>query len=211
MDAGTRHEPPGTETEDFIIHRTTNSQWWVKGFYKEIIANIVECFAKVKIRLVLKNAHGFSDMEVMGHLNNSCFGRLTEEKPDGLDWEVEYESTFQEIWCERQKNGSWKGIWSLGRDTSSDLRWRGAKCKQERRNRQGEVSLEGEEYLRTWCSYGELGRGLQRTWEIELHTGRSPLSLKSKKEEDRCRRDGLVRLGGGCYATINIQVKARPC
>lgn len=29
-------------------------------------------FLSVKVRLVLKSAHGFSDIEVMGPLSNSC-------------------------------------------------------------------------------------------------------------------------------------------
>ena len=39
---------------------------------------------KEVIRLVLKNARGFSDIQFMGHLSNSCFVKLTAGKP--LEW-----------------------------------------------------------------------------------------------------------------------------
>lgn len=82
-----------------------------------------ECFCKVKVRLVLKNAHGFSDMEVKGHRGNSHLGKLTAGKPDcngaRSNW---IKGIFQEIY-EREKTGQCsKGIWNLGRVTSSEVR-----------------------------------------------------------------------------------------
>lgn len=111
---GQRHKTlPSTEQQRAVANKMVSVRKLVN----------TESFCKVKVRLILKNAHRFSDMEVKDHLDNSRFGKLTAGKPDWNGSRSNWiKDVFQEIY-EREKTGQCsKGIWNLGRVTSSEVR-----------------------------------------------------------------------------------------
>lgn len=69
-----------------------------------------ECFCKVEVRLVLKNAHGFGDMEVKGHLGNSHLGKRQQGSQTAMGREVTgLRVSFKKYMKERRPDSAQRG------------------------------------------------------------------------------------------------------